>query len=145
MEHVVWTETTIEHGRSCWKTWKFSHLFHEKFMGHFQNDPSLPFFFSLSHVRPSFVFNSSDWFLALALYSIMFMRFALKVQPRNMLLFACHFVNSCAQLTQAYRFLDYHYISQQEHNDEDTPVSQDEKKWLRICWSQRWYSYSYSV
>ncbi|XP_050573567.1 mitochondrial pyruvate carrier 1-like [Bombus affinis] len=66
--------------------------------------------------------------LALALYSIMFMRFALKVQPRNMLLFACHFVNSCAQLTQAYRFLEYHYISQQEPNDEDTPVSQDEKK-----------------
>ncbi|XP_068973168.1 mitochondrial pyruvate carrier 1-like [Bombus flavifrons] len=66
--------------------------------------------------------------LALALYSIMFMRFAMKVQPRNMLLFACHFVNSCAQLTQAYRFLDYHYISKQEPNDEDTPVSQDEKK-----------------
>lgn len=52
----------------------------------------------------------------------------MKVQPRNMLLFACHFVNSCAQLTQAYRFLDYHYISKQEPNDEDTPVSQDEKK-----------------
>ncbi|KAK9303969.1 hypothetical protein QLX08_004543 [Tetragonisca angustula] len=59
--------------------------------------------------------------LALALYSMMFMRFAMKVQPRNMLLFACHLVNTCAQLTQGYRFLNYHYISKQE------PVSVNKK------------------
>ena len=30
-------------------------------------------------------------------YSTLFMRFAWKVQPRNMLLFSCHFSNCCAQ------------------------------------------------
>lgn len=40
----------------------------------------------------------------------MFMRFAWKVQPRNMLLFACHLTNVCAQLTQGARFVNYHYI-----------------------------------
>ena len=31
----------------------------------------------------------------LLLYSGMFMRFAFRVQPRNWLLFSCHFSNSC--------------------------------------------------
>ncbi|CAD1477704.1 unnamed protein product, partial [Heterotrigona itama] len=46
---------------------------------------------------------------ALCLYSAMFMRFALKVEPRNLLLFACHFANEGAQLTQGCRFIKYHY------------------------------------
>jgi hypothetical protein len=33
------------------------------------------------------------------------MRFAWRVTPRNSLLFACHFTNEVAQLTQGYRFL----------------------------------------
>lgn len=45
--------------------------------------------------------------LALCFYSLLFMRFALKVQPRNMLLFACHFTNEGAQLVQGYRYLKY--------------------------------------
>ena len=36
------------------------------------------------------------------------MRYALAVQPKNYLLFACHFVNEGAQLTQGYRWLSYH-------------------------------------
>ncbi|XP_033225468.1 mitochondrial pyruvate carrier 1 [Belonocnema kinseyi] len=52
--------------------------------------------------------------LALCLYSAMFMRFALKVQPRNLLLFGCHFVNEGAQLTQGYRFLSHHYTAEKE-------------------------------
>ncbi|XP_003743785.1 mitochondrial pyruvate carrier 1 [Galendromus occidentalis] len=48
--------------------------------------------------------------VALALYSAVFMRFAIKVEPRNMLLFACHFTNECAQLTQLGRFTKYHYL-----------------------------------
>lgn len=36
------------------------------------------------------------------------MRFALAVQPRNYLLFACHATNEVAQLTQGYRYLKYH-------------------------------------
>lgn len=45
---------------------------------------------------------------ALCVYSATFMRYSLAVQPKNYLLFACHFVNECAQLTQGYRYLSYH-------------------------------------
>ncbi|XP_063974887.1 mitochondrial pyruvate carrier 1-like [Diachasmimorpha longicaudata] len=48
--------------------------------------------------------------LALTLYSLVFMRFAFKVQPRNLLLFSCHFTNMGAQLTQGMRFINYHYV-----------------------------------
>ena len=37
----------------------------------------------------------------LFIYSCLFMRFAWRVQPRNLLLFSCHFSNACAQ---AYMF-----------------------------------------
>ncbi|KPM41777.1 hypothetical protein AK830_g4788 [Neonectria ditissima] len=46
---------------------------------------------------------------ALIIYAGTFMRYSLAVQPRNYLLFACHFVNEGAQLTQGYRYLNYHY------------------------------------
>jgi hypothetical protein len=45
---------------------------------------------------------------ALIIYSATFMRYALAVQPKNYLLFACHFVNEGAQLTQGYRWMSYH-------------------------------------
>ena len=45
--------------------------------------------------------------LALSLYSALFMRFAWMVQPRNYLLFACHFTNETAQLIQGYRLFMY--------------------------------------
>lgn len=45
---------------------------------------------------------------ALVIYSATFMRYALAVQPKNYLLFLCHFVNEGAQLTQGYRYLQYH-------------------------------------
>jgi hypothetical protein len=41
---------------------------------------------------------------ALIVYSLLFMRFAIKVQPQNMLLFACHFTNEGAQIGQMYRW-----------------------------------------
>ncbi|KAF8599650.1 UPF0041-domain-containing protein [Ceratobasidium sp. AG-I] len=44
---------------------------------------------------------------ALASYSLVFMRFAWRVQPRNYLLFACHATNATAQITQGVRFLNY--------------------------------------
>ncbi|XP_026732021.1 mitochondrial pyruvate carrier 1-like [Trichoplusia ni] len=59
-------------------------------------------------------FISGKMTLALTFYSIMFMRFAWKVQPRNMLLFACHFTNEIAQLTQGARFINYHYLEKKE-------------------------------
>ena len=45
---------------------------------------------------------------ALCIYSATFMRYALAVSPANYLLFACHFVNEGAQLTQGYRYLQWH-------------------------------------
>ncbi|GAB1861757.1 Mitochondrial pyruvate carrier [Camponotus japonicus] len=52
--------------------------------------------------------------VALTLYSLVFMRFAWKVNPRNLLLFACHITNAGAQFAQGYRFVNYHYIQQEE-------------------------------
>ena len=46
---------------------------------------------------------------ALIFYSMAFMRFAYRVQPRNLLLMACHGTNIVAQSVQAGRYLNYHY------------------------------------
>ncbi|KAK2162696.1 hypothetical protein LSH36_93g02004 [Paralvinella palmiformis] len=51
---------------------------------------------------------------ALCIYSALFMRFAWKVQPRNMLLFACHFTNEATQLFQLTRFVDFYYRKSHE-------------------------------
>jgi mitochondrial pyruvate carrier 1 len=53
---------------------------------------------------------------ALIIYSMTFMRYALAVQPKNYLLFACHFVNEGAQLTQGYRWMNYHQWGGKEKN-----------------------------
>jgi len=45
---------------------------------------------------------------ALIIYSATFMRYSLAVTPANYLLFACHFVNEASQLTQGYRWMQYH-------------------------------------
>ncbi|KAJ4322754.1 hypothetical protein N0V84_004645 [Fusarium piperis] len=52
---------------------------------------------------------------ALIIYAGTFMRYSLAVTPRNYLLFACHFVNAGAQLTQGYRWLNYHYWGGKEN------------------------------
>src|SRR5437762_3612721 len=44
---------------------------------------------------------------ALVIYSATFMRYSMAVTPKNYLLFACHFINEAAQLTQGYRYLQY--------------------------------------
>jgi len=54
----------------------------------------------------------------LAFYSALFMRFAWKVQPRNMLLFSCHMVNESTQLYQLSRFIDFYYIKNHEQRRE---------------------------
>ncbi|XP_036126029.1 mitochondrial pyruvate carrier 1-like protein [Molossus molossus] len=46
---------------------------------------------------------------ALIFYSLAFMRFSYRVQPRNLLLMACHATNVTAQSVQASRYLAYHY------------------------------------
>ncbi|EEC00490.1 mitochondrial pyruvate carrier 1 [Ixodes scapularis] len=57
---------------------------------------------------PSFI--SGKMTTALCIYSLLFMRFALKVQPRNLLLFACHFTNEAAQITQGCRLIQHEYL-----------------------------------
>ncbi|GAB5362560.1 hypothetical protein AAMO2058_000807900 [Amorphochlora amoebiformis] len=60
---------------------------------------------------------------ALCVYSALFMRFAWLVQPRNYLLFACHFFNEGAQLTQLMRGLKYEQEQQAKIPLNDTPTS----------------------
>ena len=62
-------------------------------------------------------------FLALSLYSLIFMRFAWKVQPRNLLLLACHMTNECAQLTQGARFINYEYMGGKQKAEADSTTS----------------------
>ncbi|XP_003699449.1 mitochondrial pyruvate carrier [Megachile rotundata] len=69
---------------------------------------------AIADIRRDPKYISGKMTLALCLYSAMFMRFALKVEPRNLLLFACHFVNEGAQLTQGCRFIKYNYMSNKE-------------------------------
>lgn len=47
---------------------------------------------------------------SLILYSVLFSRFAWMVQPRNMLLLACHLTNTGLQSYQMYRYYDYEYL-----------------------------------
>lgn len=46
---------------------------------------------------------------ALTVYSAIFMRYSVAIRPKNYLLFGCHFINECSQLTQGYRYLDWHH------------------------------------
>jgi len=62
--------------------------------------------------HPKFI--SGKMTVALSLYSLMFMRFAWKVQPRNLLLLGCHMTNEVAQLTQGARFVRYEYLGGRE-------------------------------
>ncbi|XP_059485818.1 mitochondrial pyruvate carrier 1 [Neocloeon triangulifer] len=74
-------------------------------------------------------FISGKMTLALCLYSMIFMRFAWKVQPRNLLLFACHFTNEAAQLTQGYRFINYNYLSKEKPAEiEAAPATEEVQK-----------------
>lgn len=41
------------------------------------------------------------------------MRFAWKVQPRNLLLLACHITNFGVQGTQGTRFIKYHFFDKE--------------------------------
>ncbi|KAF8350078.1 mitochondrial pyruvate carrier, partial [Amanita rubescens] len=51
---------------------------------------------------------------ALMCYSFVFMRFAWRVQPRNYLLFACHFTNATAQSLNDIRFVRYWHLGGRE-------------------------------
>jgi len=61
------------------------------------------------HKNPEII--SGKMTLALCCYSAVFMRFAWKVQPRNMLLFACHVTNFTAQGIQGGRFINHNFLT----------------------------------
>ncbi|KAG8716423.1 hypothetical protein FRC08_009493 [Ceratobasidium sp. 394] len=65
---------------------------------------------------------------ALACYSMVFMRFAWRVQPRNYLLFACHATNSTAQLIQDARFINYWHLGGREAKLGKTGVTLEDGK-----------------
>ncbi|KAK9447343.1 uncharacterized protein V1518DRAFT_421984 [Limtongia smithiae] len=51
---------------------------------------------------------------SLIIYSLVFMRYAMAITPRNYLLFGCHVVNEVAQLSQGVRFMNFHYLGGRE-------------------------------
>ncbi|CBZ54588.1 cDNA, FLJ92180, highly similar to Homo sapiens brain protein 44 (BRP44), mRNA, related [Neospora caninum Liverpool] len=61
----------------------------------------------LSDMQKSPEIISERMTTVLCIYSLLFMRFAYMVQPRNYLLFTCHFCNEGVQLTQLFRKLKY--------------------------------------
>ncbi|KAJ3082789.1 pyruvate transporter mpc1 [Physocladia obscura] len=69
---------------------------------------------AIADTQKSPEFISGNMTAVLCVYSGLFMKFALDVQPRNYLLFACHFANEGAQLLQGYRFVNYHYYGGKE-------------------------------
>jgi len=62
---------------------------------------------ALADLRKDEEYISGTMTTALMCYSLVFMRFAWRVQPRNYLLFACHLTNATAQSVQEARFLNY--------------------------------------
>lgn len=58
---------------------------------------------------------------SLIIYSLVFMRYALAVHPKNYLLFACHMTNEGLQLTQGFRWFN-HYNSKKS-DDAPKPVT----------------------
>ena len=62
---------------------------------------------SLTGVRSSLLSISGQMTAALTVYAATFMRYSLAVTPKNYLLFACHFINFNAQITQGYRYQRY--------------------------------------
>jgi len=69
---------------------------------------------ALGDLKKNPEFISGKMTLALSVYSMLFMRFAWKVQPRNLFLMSCHITNEIAQLTQGARFVNYHYLMSDE-------------------------------
>ena len=56
--------------------------------------------------RPAYKI-SRNMQMTLTFYSCIFMRFALKVKPRNYLLFSCHLLNTCLQSNLLFRRLAF--------------------------------------
>ncbi|KAF8622473.1 hypothetical protein AX15_006989 [Amanita polypyramis BW_CC] len=69
---------------------------------------------AIADLRKDEEFISGTMTTALACYSMVFMRFAWRVQPRNYLLFACHFTNTTTQVLNDIRFVNYWHFGGRE-------------------------------
>ncbi|ORY39522.1 brain protein 44-like protein-like protein [Rhizoclosmatium globosum] len=78
---------------------------------------------AIADTQKSPEFISGNMTAVLCVYSALFMKFALDVQPRNYLLFACHLANEGAQLTQGYRFVNYHYWGGKEKAEKEAKTA----------------------
>ncbi|KAJ3330731.1 pyruvate transporter mpc1 [Blyttiomyces sp. JEL0837] len=65
---------------------------------------------AMADVKKSPEMISGNMTAVLCVYSGLFMKFALDVQPRNYLLFACHITNEACQLVQMGRYINWHYM-----------------------------------
>ncbi|XP_045468651.1 mitochondrial pyruvate carrier 1 [Harmonia axyridis] len=78
---------------------------------------------ALADINKDPKYISPNMTFALCAYSLMFMRFAWKVKPQNMLLFACHLTNEAAQLTQLGRYTYFTYVDQPQSSENIQPAS----------------------
>jgi mitochondrial pyruvate carrier 1 len=60
---------------------------------------------------------------ALCIYSLLFMRFAWRVQPRNYLLLACHACNETVQAYNLQRWVQWHMYQDKSKAQFETPLS----------------------
>lgn len=87
----------------------------------------------------------------MCVYSLLFMRFALAIQPKNYLLFACHFSNEAVQLNQMRRYLTWRSSEEgqvfdwlQFDDDASTPTGGHESTggcWQIMICRGMWLSY----
>ncbi|KAF8585005.1 UPF0041-domain-containing protein [Ramaria rubella] len=77
---------------------------------------------ALADLRKDEEIISGTMTTALACYSMVFVRFAWRVIPRNYLLFACHATNATAQLVQDARFVHYWHMGGREKKLEAAPT-----------------------
>ncbi|KAF1815948.1 UPF0041 domain protein [Eremomyces bilateralis CBS 781.70] len=57
--------------------------------------------------------------VALTIYSAVFARYAMAVQPKNYLLFGCHVINFTSQAFQGFRYYNYWHMGGREQTMKD--------------------------
>ncbi|KAI9009662.1 hypothetical protein BC832DRAFT_552111 [Gaertneriomyces semiglobifer] len=74
---------------------------------------------AIADTKKSPEYISGKMTTALTFYSLLFMRFAWMVQPRNYLLLACHATNEACQLVQGYRFVQWNHMGGREEAEKN--------------------------
>ncbi|KAL2914752.1 hypothetical protein HK105_205683 [Polyrhizophydium stewartii] len=74
---------------------------------------------AIADIKKSPEYISGNMTAALSVYSLLFMRFAWEVKPRNYLLLLVHMVNETAQLIQGYRYVNYYHMGGKERAEQE--------------------------